>query len=384
MKVVLASDSYKECLLAREVCAAMEAGVLSLNAGIETVMVPMADGGDGTLDAVLGNLGGERISQVVTGPLGNAVEAEYGWIGAEKTAIIEAASANGLHLVPKDRRRPMELTTRGVGELLLAALAKGAARIILTVGGSATVEGGTGLARALGYRLLDEAGEAIPEGGRGLSKLARLEAPAERPWEKVRIEVACDVDNPLTGEHGAARVFGPQKGATPEEVELLDDGLARLAVIVKRDLGIEIATQPGAGAAGGLSAGIVAFAGGELRPGIDLVIHLVGLGEALAGADLVICGEGKTDGQTLRGKVCAGVARAARKAGAACAVISGSVTASRRELAEVGIDAAFSICRGPLSLEEALKKAPELIEETTANLVAAFAAGRAVGAASED
>jgi len=376
MKIVLAPDSFKECLTAAEACAAMREGILARVPGTEVVSVPMADGGEGTMAVLADAIPGEAVAVEVTGPLGDRVVAEYRFDAASRLAIVEGAQAFGLERIAREHRDPYRTTTRGFGELVRDALARGARRLFLTIGGSSTVEGGTGLARALGYAFLDENGTPIPEGGESLVRLARIEPPAPdlRPWEDAEIDVGCDVTNPLLGPQGAARVFGPQKGATPEMVEHLEQGLARLAEVMVRDLGVDPANEPGAGAAGGLGAGLAAFVGARLRRGVDLVMEQIGLREKMAGADLVITGEGRTDGQSAAGKVCAGVGALAARCGIPCVVLSGTLEPPLDALFAEGVTAAFSICRGPETLEEALAHAGERLAAAAGNVAALLAA----------
>ncbi len=269
-KIVIAPDSFKECLAAEEVASAMAEGVRAAAPEAEVVCVPMADGGEGTVRALVAATGGTLHRATVTGPLGEPVEAEFGILGDATTAVIEMAAASGLPLVPPDRRDPAKTTTFGTGALIRAALDLGAGRLLLGIGGSATVDGGAGMAQALGIALLDEDGQSIGRGGGELERLARIDVSNRDPGlDDTVCEVACDVDNPLVGPHGAARVYGPQKGATPQMVKRLDANLAHLAEVVERDLGVNIRDLPGAGAAGGLGAGLVAFLGATLRPGVS-------------------------------------------------------------------------------------------------------------------
>jgi len=338
----------------------------------------MADGGEGTMAALAAAIPGKTVALDVTGPLGDPVVGAYWFDAANRMAVIEGAQAVGLERIAREHRDPYRATTRGFGELIRDALDRGARRLVLTIGGSATVEGGTGLARALGYAFLDENGAPLPEGGESLVRLARLEPPASqlRPWEDADIEVACDVTNPLLGEQGAARVFGPQKGATPEMVEHLEKGLARLAEVIVRDLGVDSTNEAGAGAAGGLGAGLAAFVGGRLRRGVDLVMEQIGLDEKMAGADLVITGEGRTDGQSPAGKVCAGVGGLAARNRIPCVVLSGALEPPLDALFARGITAAFSISAGPETLDAALARARERLAGAAGNIAALVAATR--------
>jgi glycerate kinase len=373
MKIVIAPDSFKECLAADDVAQAMARGVRAAAAEAEIVCVPMADGGEGTVRALVAATKGALHQATVTGPLGEPVAAEFGLLGDGESAAIEMAAASGLPLVPPNRRDPTKATTFGTGELVRAALDLGADRLILGIGGSATVDGGAGMAQALGARLLDEAGEAIGRGGGALARLTRIDlASMDSRLEGVRCEVACDVDNPLVGPRGAARVYGPQKGATPAMVAQLEAHLAHLADLIERDLGLDVRRAAGAGAAGGLGAGLVAFLGATLRPGVELVIDAVGLEEKLAGADLVLVGEGQMDQQSAYGKVPVGVARLASRLGVPAVAIVGGLGEGFRAVHDEGITACFSIPDRPMTLADSLDRAPCLLAQTAEQVVRFF------------
>jgi len=377
MKIVAAPDSFKESLSAAEVCEALRAGLHDADPSIDVVCVPMADGGEGTVDAMVAATTGRHETRVVTGPLGEPVEARLGLLGDGNGAVIEMAAASGLPLVPRDRRDPMVTTTRGTGELIGAALDLGARWIVLGIGGSATVDGGAGMAQALGVGLLDAHGEPIGPGGGELARLDRIDMGARDPrLDQTRIDVACDVDNPLTGPRGAAAVYGPQKGATPDMVRQLDANLARLGAIVKRDLGVDVDGLPGAGAAGGLGAGLVAFCGAQLKPGIDIVTQAVGLSDRMAGAHLCITGEGAIDGSSCFGKTVVGVARVAGEHGVPVVAVAGTLGQGAHDILAHGVHAVVSICSGPMTLDEAIAQAPVLVRQTAANVVRVFLAGR--------
>ncbi|HYF78776.1 MAG TPA: glycerate kinase [Symbiobacteriaceae bacterium] len=366
MKIVIAPDSYKGCMTAAEVAEAMGRGVRRLYPDAELDLIPMADGGEGTVQAMVDATGGRLIPATVTGPLGEPVAASFGLMGDGETAVIEMASASGLPLVPADRRNPLLTTTYGTGELIRLALEQGARRLIIGIGGSATNDGGAGMAQALGARLLDAAGCDLPNGGGALARLDRIDISGLDPrLQGFAITVACDVDNPMTGERGAAAVFGPQKGATPDMVAALDANLQHLAAIMRRDLGQDVEQVPGAGAAGGLGAGLMAFLGATLRRGVEIVVDAVNLTGRCAGADLVLTGEGGTDFQTVRGKTPMGVARAAKVHGVPVICLSGGLGRNYREVYTVGIDAVCSIVPGPMPLAEALERGPELVEDAT-------------------
>ncbi|RKY00394.1 glycerate kinase [Candidatus Poribacteria bacterium] len=364
MRVVIAPDSFKGSLTALEVANAVEEGLKRVIPDLEAVKVPMADGGEGTVQSLVDATGGRIIKRTVTGPLGEKVEAEFGILGDGVTAVIEMASASGLPLVPPEKRNPMVTTTYGTGELIKAALDMGCRRFIIGIGGSATNDGGAGMAQALGVKLLDKDGKQIPFGGGGLLKLERIDISTLDPRIKEsEIVVACDVDNPLTGPRGAARVYAPQKGATPEMVEILDRALKRFAEIVRRDLGKDVENVPGAGAAGGLGAGLMAFLNAKLRSGVEIVIETVKLEEKMRGADLVITGEGGIDSQTVFGKTPIGVAKTAKKFDLPVIAIAGGISDDASVLYEHGIDAMVSIIPRPMSLEEAISRGAELVAD---------------------
>ena len=376
MRVVIAPDKFKGSLTAPEAARAMARGVRRVDprAGIDEV--PMADGGEGTVAALVAATGGTHREVEVTGPLGSPVLASFGLLGDGLTAVLEMASASGLSLVPLDRRDPWRATTRGTGELLLAAISAGARRVIVGIGGSATNDGGAGLGQALGFRLLDSDGRELGPGGGELDHLARID-PSVRAAavHSVEIDVACDVTNPLCGTRGASAVYGPQKGAHGEMVEALDRNLAHFAGIVERDLQVAIRDIPGSGAAGGLGGGLVAFAGGRLQKGVELIIDAVNLRTRLQGADLCLSGEGALDGQSAYGKTAVGVARLAHSLGCPTLALAGSIGPGAEAVLDQGIDAYFSICPGPMPLEDALSRAAELLENATAQALRAFLAG---------
>lgn len=369
MKIVIAPDSFKESLTAEEVSAAIARGLRTVFSDAEIVEVPLADGGEGTVQALVAATGGRIIEKKVTGPLGNSVTAFFGILGDGKTAVIEMAAASGLHLIPLEKRNPLFTTTKGTGELILAALDEGVDHIIIGLGGSATNDGGSGMAQALGARLLDQDGKDLPPGGGFLRQLEKIDISRLDPrLTRVKFEVACDVTNPLLGEKGASRTYAPQKGATAEMVEVLEQNLARYASILVRDLGKDVAAIPGAGAAGGLGAGLLAFLDVELKRGIDIVIAATKLEEKIKDARLVITGEGKIDGQTISGKTPIGVARLAKKYDIPVIAICGSIGHDAQSVYEHGIDAIFSILPEISALDVALEKAAEYLENTAHNL----------------
>jgi glycerate 2-kinase len=368
MKLVIAPDSFKESLGAPEVAAAIARGWASVYPAAELLLRPMADGGEGTVDAVLAATGGERRRCEVRGPLGTSVDAHWGWL-PDGTAVLEMAAASGLHHVPRGERDATLASSYGTGELVRAALDAGARRIILGLGGSATNDGGAGLLQALGVRLLDAKGAELPPGGAALAGLAHVDAAGLDPrLKQVPVEVAADVDNPLCGPRGASAVFGPQKGASAFEVDTLDAALAHYARLVAQALGEDHSNFPGVGAAGGMGFALRAFFGARFRPGIELVAELSGLAEAMRGATLVITGEGRLDAQTLHGKTPVGVARIAQAAGVPVIALVGSLGVGYHRTYAAGIEAAFSLVPGPVTLEEALANAAEELEARATDL----------------
>ena len=377
MRVVIAPDKFKGSLSAEKAALAMSRGVASACPGAIIDRVPMADGGEGTVGALIAATGGFFHEASVSGPRGEPVTARFGLLGDRRTAAIEMAAASGLVLVPTAERNPLVASTRGTGELLLAAIAAGAKRVIVGIGGSATNDGGAGLGQALGFRLLDAQERELDPGGGDLGRLARIDSSKRtHQLDGVEIAVACDVTNPLCGPDGASAVYGPQKGATPEMVEALDRNLAHFASIVERDLGVAIRDLPGSGAAGGLGGGLVAFAAGKLSPGVDLIIKAVDLESRLKGADLCLTGEGAIDGQSAFGKTPVGVARLSRSLRCPVLALAGSVGPGARAVLDQGIDAYFSICPGPIELEVAIERAAELLEHATEQAVRSFLARR--------
>jgi glycerate kinase len=378
MIVVAAPDKFRGSLSASEAAAALARGVRRAVPSAVVDEVPMADGGEGTVDALVAATHGSYREATVTGPLGEPVRARFGLLGDAATAVLEMAAASGLALVPPDRRDPSRTTTRGTGELLRAAVAAGARRLILGIGGSATNDGGAGLGQALGYRLLDRDGREIGPGGAELARLDRIERPGpdDDPLRGVEVAVASDVDNPLCGPRGASAVYGPQKGAGPAMVETLDRNLGHFAEIVRRDLGLDVRDVPGAGAAGGLGAGLLAFAAGRLEPGVSLVIETVHLADRLKGADLCLTGEGAIDASSVFGKTAVGVARLARSLGCPTLALAGTIGPGAEGVLAEGVDAYFSLCPGPIPLDEAVSLASPLLERAAEQAVRGFLAGR--------
>lgn len=377
MRIVLAPDSFKESLTALEVAHALAEGWRRARPLDEILCVPMSDGGEGTASAMVAALEGQWEKVTVTGPLGEPVDAAYGLLEGGRKAVIEMAAASGLTLVPPTRRNPAVTTTLGTGELIRHALGRGVREIVTAIGGSATNDGGAGMAQALGYRLLDAQGAELPPGGLALERLDRIDAAGKHPaLERCRIRVACDVDNPLCGPSGAARVYGPQKGASPELVARLDTALARFAKIIERDVGVSIIDRPGSGAAGGLGGGLVAFAGGVLEPGAALVAEACGLAERMSGADLVITGEGRMDGQTVHGKTPMGVATLAQAQGIPVIAVTGSLGLGFDRVYAAGISAIFPIAPGPGSIQDAIENAERYLVQSGETLARLWSATR--------
>lgn len=376
MKVVIAPDSFKESLSALEACHAIEKGMRAVYPEADIVKVPMADGGEGTVQSLVDATGGRLVHIEVTGPLGTPVTAFYGILGDGKTAIIEMAAASGLALVPPEQRNPLATTTRGTGELITSALNEGVSTIILGLGGSATNDGGAGMAQAIGVRLLDADGSEIGHGGGELHRIARIDTGGADPrLKQVAFVAACDVDNPLTGERGASAVFGPQKGADPAMVQQLDGNLAHYAAMIRVCLGRDVARIPGAGAAGGLGAGMLAFLAAELKRGVDIVIEATGLASHVKDADLVITGEGRIDGQTIYGKTPMGVAKTAKRYGVPVIGIAGSLADGHEAVLEQGIDMVFTIVPGVCSLDDAINQAAANMERTVRNMAMTLKCG---------
>ncbi|ELY2640560.1 glycerate kinase [Cronobacter sakazakii] len=370
-KIVIAPDSFKESLSAMDVARAIEAGFREIYPQAHYVCVPMADGGEGTVEAMVAATGGQIITTPVTAPLGNKVDSFFGLLGDGETAVVEMAAASGLHLVPTAQRDPRITTSYGTGELILAALERGVKAIIIGIGGSATNDGGAGMMQALGARFLDGEGRELAPGGAALARLERLDLSALDPrLAQVSVTAACDVDNPLCGEKGASAVFGPQKGATPAMVSELDAALRRFGEQLEAATGKAIISAPGAGAAGGMGAALLGMLNAELRPGIEIVIESLGLAQAVRDADLVITGEGRLDSQSIHGKTPVGVARVAKQFQRPVVAIAGSLTPDYQIVHEHGIDAAFSVIDRIVTLQEALDDAERNLRVTARNVAA--------------
>ncbi|WP_291648197.1 glycerate kinase [Clostridium sp.] len=371
MKFILAPDSFKESMTSKDACNAMERGIKKVIKDAICIKVPMADGGEGTVEALVESTGGRIVNTLVTDPLGyKKVNAMYGILGNGEKAIIEMASASGIHLVERERRNPLITTTYGTGELVLDAINRGVKHIIIGIGGSATNDGGAGMIQALGGHLLDKEGNELNFGGSELIKLNAIDLTNfDSRLNDVTFEVACDVNNPLIGENGASRIFGPQKGATEEMIIELDKALTNYAEVIKRDFRIDVANVEGAGAAGGLGAALLAFFNGKLKRGIDLIIEHTDLENKIKGADIVFTGEGAIDSQTIFGKTPMGVAAIAKKNGVKTIAFAGKVEEGAENLYNVGINSIFGIMRGVCSLDDALKNGEINLEKTVENVV---------------
>ena len=377
MRIVVAPDSYKGSVSAPDVAEAMERGILRIFAEADVCKIPIADGGEGTVAALVAATGGKLRQSKVLDPLGRRIDAHWGILGDGATAVIEMAAASGLPLIPGPLRDPRRATSFGTGELIRAALDAGLRRIILGIGGSATNDGGAGMIRALGARFADASGNELAEGGAALAGLASVHLDGLDPrLHETEITVACDVDNPLCGPRGASAVFGPQKGATPEMVAELDAALWHYALVAQKATGRVVAEVPGAGAAGGLGAGLLLFTPAVLRPGVEIVLDAVKFQEIVEGAAFVLTGEGRTDFQTAFGKAPVGVAKAAKRHRVPVFCLSGSLGAGADETLSQGIDAVMSICDRPMSLEECMQRGGELIEAAAARLCRILRAAR--------
>ncbi|HCL6628483.1 TPA: glycerate kinase [Citrobacter amalonaticus] len=377
MKIVIAPDSYKESLSALEVANAIEQGFREIWPDADYIKLPVADGGEGTVEAMVEATTGRIVEVDVTGPLGEPVTAFYGLSGDERTAFIEMAAASGLEQVPVALRDPLKTTSWGTGELIRHALDAGVDHIIIGLGGSATNDGGAGMVQALGAKLLDAQQNEIGKGGAALDALAQIDISRLDPrLAACRIEVACDVTNPLIGKEGASAVFGPQKGATAETIDRLDTALAHYAQIIARDLEVDVLELAGGGAAGGMGAALYAFCGAQLRRGIEIVTDALQLDECVADADLVITGEGRIDSQTIHGKVPVGVAKVAKRYNKPVIGIAGSLTADVGIVHEHGLDAVFSVIYTICTLDDALKNAAENVRMTARNVAATLKMGQ--------
>ncbi len=377
MRIIIAPDKFKGSMTATEAAKQIKEGVEKVFPGSELFLFPLSDGGEGLVESLAGKSGDNIKVNRVTGPLGDKVDAMWGVNDQGNTAVIEMAAASGLYLVPEDKRNPLITTTYGTGELIKAALDHGCSKLVIGIGGSATNDGGAGMAQALGANFLDHSGNKLGFGGAELSKLARIELSGiNSRLSEVKVQVACDVDNPLTGPKGASHIYGPQKGATPDMIKKLDQALKNYALIIKKDLGIEVNDLPGSGAAGGLGAGLIAFLGAELRSGIELVLEAINIDHYLKAADLLITAEGKLDPQSTHGKAPVGVARRASQYDVPVLALAGSIEGSLETFHREGITASFAISDGPLSLEESISRGPELLKTQTAELLRFWKTGK--------
>jgi glycerate kinase len=380
MKVVIAPQGFKGNLTALQVSRAIDSGIRRVIPDVETALVPMADGGEGTTQALVDAIGGEMVPVEVTDPMGGRVIAHWGFLSDGVTAVIEMAAASGLSLVPPQERNPLLATTYGTGELIRDALKKGCRKFIIGIGGSATNDGGAGMAQALGVNLFDAKGRSIAWGGAALADLEKIDITSIDPrLADCDVLLACDVTNPLCGPEGASCVYGPQKGASAEMVAQLDAALAHYADVIKRDLNIDIRDVPGAGAAGGLGAGLIVFLKAKVLPGVDVVIQATGLIGHLKDAALVFTGEGRIDNQTACGKTPVGVARRAKEFGLPVIAIAGQIGSGYQAVYEQGIDTVFSIAPGPISFSQSTETAEELITDVAERAIRLFICSRRRG-----
>jgi len=380
MRIIVAPDSLKGSVSAVRTADAIERGIRQVFEDAQVIKLPIADGGEGTVEALVTATGGQMIYQHVVGPLGSMVEAFWGIMGDGETAVIEMAAASGLPLVSQTQKDPRITTTYGTGELIKAALDRGLRNIILGIGGSATNDGGSGMAQALGVRFIDASGQDLPYGGGALVNLDRVDLSGiDVRLIDINIMVACDVDNPLCGPRGASAVYGPQKGATPDMVIQLDDALRHFAGQVQKVTGRDIAEYPGAGAAGGLGAGLLSFTNAKLRPGVDIILEAIDFESVVKSAQLVITGEGRTDFQTAFGKAPVGVAKVAKKYNVPVLCIAGGLGQGYEDVLQHGIDGLTSIVPGPMTLDECMERGEELIEQGTKRLCQIVQVGMNMG-----
>ncbi|MCE3183141.1 MULTISPECIES: glycerate kinase [Enterococcus] len=368
---VLAPDSFKESMSAKNACEAMERGIRKVFPESKVIQVPMADGGEGTVDALVDGINGTKIEVMVSGPIpSEKIKAYYGLLADESTAVIEMAKANGIELLAENKRNPLLTSTYGTGEMIKDALDKGVKKIIIGIGGSVTNDGGAGMAQALGVQFLDKNDKELPVGGGALSELAKVDVSTIDPrLKETEVVIASDVTNPLTGPNGASFVFGPQKGATPDMVKKLDENLVHYAAVIQKNLGIDIKDQPGSGAAGGLGAGLLVFTGAKMESGVDLVIQLTHLEEKIVQADYVFTGEGGMDFQTKFGKAPYGVAKIAKRYDKPVFACAGYIGEQVDILYEEGMTAIFGILDQAGPLKQALQAGESNLERTVENIV---------------
>ena len=381
MKIILAPDSFKGNLTSLEVATAFEKGIKRVLPRAKCIKVPMADGGEGTVQSLVDGVGGKFIRKRVVGPAGNTVSARYGLLSDGLTAVIEMAEASGLPLVSGKNKNPLKTTTYGTGELILDAAKRGAEKIIIGIGGSATNDGGVGMAQAIGIRFLNKQGKVISDYGSGgmLKKIASIDNKKADPLlRKIKIIVACDVNNILCGKSGASYVFAPQKRATPAMVRILDENLRHLGKVIKQSLRKDVIKLKGAGAAGGLGAGLVAFTGARMKSGIEIVIDASNICKHMENADLVVTGEGRVDTQTAFGKTPSGIAKAARKYCIPTIVIGGGITDDANDIFTYGIDGLESACARDMSLEEAIKNSSKHLANAAERVIRLVLIGKKI------
>ncbi len=372
-KIIIASDSFKDSLSADRVCTAIAKGIQKVDPSVEILKKPLADGGEGTARLLTQVRGGQWRSFSVHDPLGRGHQAGFGWLEKEGLVLMDMAEASGIQTLQQTERNPLQTSTFGFGELLQKAFELAPQKIMIGIGGSATNDGGIGMAHALGYRFLDKQQQVIPPNGAALNTIAQILVPPDiKPIKTCSIEVLVDVQNPLYGPQGATAIFGPQKGASPEMVELLDQGMKNLARVIQRDLGKAVANLPGSGAAGGLGAGLVAFCDAEIKPGIQSILEMMDFHRDLGGAHLVITGEGKLDQQTSGGKLIQGICQAAAQERVPVVALCGTLLADYETITRIGLEAAFSILNRPMNLETALKETAYLLEETSAQVYSIY------------
>ncbi|RAJ95592.1 glycerate kinase [Larkinella arboricola] len=370
MKILLAPDKFKGSLTARQVCDAMTEGIRLAYPQANVIAFPMADGGEGTAEVLTLATGGEWITVPVLDPLGRSIEASYGISSDRQTAFIEMSQASGLRLLQRHDYNPLKANTFGTGQLILDAFKQGVSHLVLGIGGSATNDGGTGMAAALGWQFLNDQGKPLIPCGGNLTQISRILPPVQPVH--LTIDVACDVTNPLVGPNGAAAIYGPQKGASVEDIAILDEGLRHLADLIADQFGVALAEIPGAGAAGGMGAGALFFLNASLKEGVNVVIEQTRFADHLPGADLVLTGEGKIDNQTLQGKLISGIACQTRRSGIPAIALCGTLEANPAEITTLGLTAAFSVLTHPQSLDEALDTAYQAVRQTTFSLIRLF------------
>lgn len=378
MQIIVAPDSFKGSASATEVAHYIEKGIYEVDPTAKVIKIPIADGGEGTVEAIVTGAKGSYKHALVKGPLGEKIQATYGLLEGD-VAVIEMAAASGITIIPKEKLNPMITTTYGTGQLIKAALDEGVRKIILGIGGSVTNDGGVGMAQALGASFKNQIGEEVGFGGGSLKDIHYIDISGLDPRIKeVEFIVACDVINPLCGEQGASAIYGPQKGAGPDEVRELDEGLRHYAQCILRDLGKDIVDIPGTGAAGGLGAGLLVFCNATLKSGIQTVLDVVNIEQYLSETDLIITGEGRIDGQSIYGKVPVGIAQVAANYNIPVIVIAGSIGDDASKVYDYGISALTTIVEGPISLDEAMEKAPELIRNATTRIMKTMWVGHLV------